>query len=136
FEFVKKLIWAGIVAAVLAGGYCWLARGLAGGGGSTQTAPDVVKTGEPATVKIDFSVWGAGASIKGQYTDVRFYYRLVGEPSQKLLTAVPAPIVFTGGQSKFNGMYESYAFTIPPYPKGTRGEIEYACEFKFGGHFN
>jgi len=114
----------------------FLIMGCAGGGGSTQNAPDSVKPGEPALVKLDLSVWGSGGLIKDRYTDVAFYYRLVGEPNYKILKSNPIPVIFTGDQEKFNGMYESYTFTIPPYSKGTTGDIEYYFEMKLDGHLN
>ena len=48
----------------------WLVTGgcgfAPGGGGSTQIAPDTVKAGEPAVVKLIVSVWGAGGPIEGR----------------------------------------------------------------------
>ena len=84
-------------------------------------------------VKIDLSVWGGGGPVKGRYTDVAFYYRLVGSSTYTLLQSNPVPMVYTGDQAKFNGMYEEYTFAIPPYPANTSGSIEYYYEMKLDG---
>jgi hypothetical protein len=98
-----------------------------GGGGSTQIAPDVVNAGEPTVIKLELTVWGAGGSIKGRYTDVYLHYRLVGETTYKKV------------QPKLVSQYETqeiYDLTIPSYPKGTSGEIEFYFELKLDGHVN
>lgn len=132
----KVLIILGVVIILGAGFYLIMRTFVPGGGGSDQTAPDSIKTGEPAPVKINFSVWGSGGPIKGRYTEVILYYRLVGEATYKALRSDPVPVIFTGDQQKFDGKYESYIFTIPPYPKGTNGEIEFYYEMKLDGYFN
>lgn len=104
-----------------------------GGGGTIQTAPDAVKTGEPSVIKLELSVWGAGGPIKGRYKDVIFYYRLVGEPAYKTIQSEPVPETNKG---ELNNKYELYTFTIPGYPKGTNRKIEYYFEMKFDGHLS
>lgn len=118
------------------GGLYWFGSNLAGGGGISEIAPDTVQTGQPATVKLELSVRGGEGRVMGRYTDIVFYYRKVGETNYKSLTATPVPIVYTGEQQKFNGKYESYSFIIPPYPKGTTGEIEYYYDMKLDGQLN
>lgn len=137
---MKKLsIVIGVIVIVILAGYLglrYLGNNLAGGGGISETAPDNVKAGEPAFVTLELSVWGGGGPVSGRYTNVVFYYRKVGETNYKSLTSNPIPKVFTGDQEKFNGKYESYTFTIPPYPKGTTGEIEYYYDMKLDGQLN
>ncbi len=58
---------------------------VAGGGGSDQIVPDLVKAGEPAVVTIVFSVWGFGGLIEGRYKDITFNYRLIGERDYKTI---------------------------------------------------
>jgi len=96
-----------------------------GGGGSDQVVPDIIKAGEPAVIKLDLSVWGSGGAIKGRYTDISLHYRLVGEDSYKTLL----PKLISQGEKR-----EVYEFTLPAYPKGTDGEIEYYFELKLDGH--
>jgi len=96
-----------------------------GGGGSAQTAPDSVKAGEPAVIRLELSVWGAGGDIKGRYTDLAASYRLVGESDLKRLSPR-----FISRDAK----HEVYEFTIPGYPKPTTGKIEYYIELKLDGY--
>jgi hypothetical protein len=96
-----------------------------GGGGGTQTAPDSVKPGEPAVIKLELSVWGSGGDIKGRYRDIAVSYRLVGERGYKMLS--PRLV----SQDK---KHEVYQFTIPAYPEGTKGEIEYFFDVTLDGH--
>ena len=96
----------------------------AGGGGSTQIAPDSVKAGEAVVIRLQLSVWGAGGPIKGRYTDIQLSYRLVGENGYT--TVLPKPV-------SADQRHEIYEFMIPPYPQGTRGEIEFHFELKLDG---
>jgi hypothetical protein len=89
-------------------------------------APDSVKAGEPAVVRVELAVWGAGGPVRGRYTGILAHYRLVGERAYALLRPARAG----GGDDH----HENYEFVIPPYPPGTRGEIEYYLEMKLDGH--
>lgn len=125
-----------VVIALLVGAFYYFGRNIAGGGGSTQTAPDSVLAGQPALIDLELSVSGDGGPIKGRYSGVVLNYRLAGETDYKRLTADPIPIIFSGEQASFNNKYEAYTFNVPPYPKGTSGEIEFNFEFKLDGHFS
>jgi len=114
---MKDLIFSVFLCLVQAG-----CAGVAGGGGTTQTAPDTTKSGEPTQIKLELTVWGSGGPIKSRYTDVLGYYRLAGEQNYK--STVPKLESQTEDR-------EVYNFTIPAYAKGTTGEIEYYFEFKF-----
>jgi hypothetical protein len=98
---------------------------IAGGGGSTQIAPEKMGTNERAVIKLELAVWGAGGPIKGRYTDVVCYYHLVGENGYQALRADPIAK---------DERHEVYEFTIPPV--GTTGEIEYYFEMKLDGHLS
>ena len=101
---------------------CW--AGLAGGGGSNHTAPDTVRAGEPATLQLDLFVTGNGARVAGQYTQIALYYRLLprapGAPADLTFRRAPEP-----RRVSVDERHETYTFTIPPYPAGTRGTIDY-----------
>jgi hypothetical protein len=107
--------------------------GLGGGWGQELIVPDTIKTGEPTDIKLIVSAVGGGA-IKGRFTDMAFHYKLTGEPAYKILRALPAvlPDNFIVVQSK-SFQSEAYKFTIPPYLKGTTGEIEFYTEITFDG---
>jgi hypothetical protein len=73
-------------------------------------------------------------SIKGRYKDVKLYYRLVGEPDYRVLK--PDKRIAEPEKAREGHESELYEFVIPPYPKGTSGEIEYYFEFVFDGRPN
>ncbi|HEU4452658.1 MAG TPA: hypothetical protein VFR81_06335 [Longimicrobium sp.] len=113
----------GIVAALL---FLLLAWGCGpGGGGTIQVAPETVRAGEAAMVQLELSVWGAGGDVRGRYTELAAFYRLVGEPAFREVT----PTLVSGDERS-----ERYRIVIPPYPRGTRGEIEYYIDVKLDGH--
>lgn len=99
-----------------------------GPGGATQDAPDAVRAGEPATVRLELWITEPNRSIKHRYEDVRLRYRLRSETSFKQ-APTPEPTIVARD-------HEWYDFTIPPFPAGTRGEIEYYILFTFDGHPN
>lgn len=51
-------------------------RDLAGGGAANQIAPDSVKTGDTAIVRLELSVPGSKQNINGRYTDIAMHYYL------------------------------------------------------------
>jgi hypothetical protein len=91
-------------------------RAVAGGGGSTQTVPDSVLAGEPATVELHLSVIGNNAHIEGQYSNVALFHRLVG--------ASDFQRVDPSRHVAVDDRHETYVFTIPPAPAGSTGSIE------------
>src|SRR5687768_3652423 len=107
---MKNLIFSVFLCLIQAG-----CLSVAGGGGSTQTAPDTTNSGEPTIIKLELTVWGSGGPIKGRYTDVLGYYRLSGEQSYKSI----APKLESQNEDR-----EVYTLAIPAYVKGTTGEIE------------
>jgi len=120
------LAWGGLVY--------WIGSGI-GGGGHELTVPDTIKTGEPTDIQLIITATGGGGSIKGRFTNISFSYRLVGEKTYKTLQPQPItlPDNFKAVQSK-SFQSEANKFTIPPYPKGTIGEIEYYNEMTFDGY--
>jgi hypothetical protein len=111
-----------VVTAMLCG-LLHLACQVGGGGGSVQRAPDTVKAGETAGVRLELSVWGAGRSVKGRYTDVQLLYRRAG--TETYSTAASRVVQATDAQ-------ETYEFDLvaPAAP----GEIEYYITLKLDGH--
>jgi len=125
---MRDAILAGCLALLLSSG-C----DIAGGGGSDQIVPDSVKAGEPAVIVIVLSVWGSGGSIKGRYRDLVLSYRLTGESEFKTIQPESIPVPY----KEFDkDKFEAYRFTLPPYPKGMKGEIEFYFEVKFDGQKN
>lgn len=121
------LMWLGLVY--------WIGSGLViGGGGSQQYVPDTVETGESTNITLIVTATGGG-KIQGRFKNISLFYRLVSENTYKSI--LPQPITlpdnFKTVQSK-TFQSEAYQFTIPPYPKGTTGEIEYYIEMTFDGY--
>jgi len=129
---VGSLILAG---GLLWGGFYWLGANAIGGGGSDQYPPETVKAGEPAVIKLVLSVWGGGGAIQGRFTDISLHYRLVGESDYKIISPeqIALPDNYKDVVSK-NNQWIGYEFTIPPYSKGTTGQIEYYIDMTLDGY--
>ena len=125
---MKKIILIGlpILAVVLCLGYFFFIFEV-GGGASIQTAPDIVKAGDPVVIKLEVSVPGSKQNINGRYADIFLYYQTTGQDTIGQLK----PKLISQTKDK-----EIYEFIIPPYPAGTRGEITYMIELKLDGHTN
>jgi len=86
----------------------------------------VIAAGKPATMRLVLSVFGSGGGVRGRYKDVALHYRLVGDSTfRRAVTPPPRPI---------DRKRESYDFVIPPFPQGTRGELEYFFVAHLDGH--
>jgi hypothetical protein len=111
--------------------------GLAGGGGSEQYAPDNVSTGQPAIIQLIVSTWGSGGPIKGRYTGISLSYKLASETDYKTLQpeAIPLPDNYQKVETAIK-QWEAYQFTIPPYPQGKSGQIQYYIDLKLDGQAN
>jgi hypothetical protein len=96
-------------------------HGIGGGGASTQSAPDSVKNGDTAVVRLELAVIGAGAKINGRYTDIVGFYRLVGQSDYNKIV----PRLVSQETSR-----EVYEFSIPTRPDMIGAEIEYYFELK------
>ena len=106
---------------------------LAGGGANFQVLPDSIEAGQPGVIVIVFSVWGSGGPVKGRYKDIVFHYRLVGENTYKSISPEPTPVPSKYDNPETRDRFEAYKFTIPPYPPGTTGELEFYYESTFDG---
>lgn len=124
---IGGLLWLGLVY--------WIGGGNLGGGGYELNVPDTIKTGESTDIELIVTATGGGGPIKGRVTNISFHYRLVGENTYKILQpqSIALPDNFKAVQSK-SFQSEAYKFTIPPYPKGTTGEVEYYTEMTFDGY--
>ncbi len=137
----KLLIILGMVV-IMGGGLLLLGLGYwvrssLGGGGSHHYAPETVLAGESADVTLIVTATGGGGKIQGRFTNISLHFRLAGENAYRPLRPQPVilPDNFKTVQSK-TFQSEAYTFTIPPYPKGTTGEIEYYTEMIFDGHLS
>lgn len=108
-----------------------------GGGGSNQYPPDLAKAGKPTEIGLILSVWGQGGAIQDRYENIVLHYRLSDETDYKTVDARPAPLPENYKNADIrNNRYEAYKFTIPAYPLGTKGEIEYYIEMTLDGYKN
>lgn len=124
-----------VVGCLLWFGLSYWIGGSIGGGGIQQYAPDTVQAGEPADITLIATATGGGGNIQGRFTNLILHYRLVGENAYKSIQpqSIILPDNFKTVQSK-TFQSEAYKFTIPAYPKGTTGEIEYYTEMTFDGY--
>lgn len=124
-----------VIGCLLWGGFYWFGSNLAGGGASEQIAPDTIQTGESTDITFVVTATGGGGKIGGRFKDISLHYKLAGETIYKNIQPqqIDLPDNFETAQSK-TFQSEAYKFTIPPYPKGTTGEIEYYIEMTFDGY--
>lgn len=120
-------------------GFFYLKTHLGGGGGVNHVIPDRVMAGEPAIFSVVLTTWGGGGAIAGRYTNISLGYRLVGEDTYTTLQ--PKHVVLPKNYQEAitrdrTNQYEAYDFTVPPYPLGTTGEIEYYLDTTLDGHLN
>ncbi len=132
---MKKTIFIIVGLLVLVGGgfYYWLSNfGNEGGGGVTQEVPDTVMTGTPITFYLYPSLWGRGVrKIEEVYPGATVYYRLVGEVQYQTVAgkSIPLPENYRAAVSDTLN-WRAFEFSLPAYPLGTTGEIEYYFEVK------
>lgn len=105
------------------------------GGGANHHVPDSVRSGDPIVITIDLMGWGTRGSVTKRFTDISLYYRLVGESQFKQgpLSSVSEPKPLA---NLTNGQLVACEFRIPPYPAGTKGQLEYYVDLKLDGHLN
>jgi len=89
-------------------------------------APASAAVGEAVKIRLDVWVWGAGGPVKGRYTELVLFYRLVGD--EAFAAVMPQKI-------SEDATREVFDFTIPSIPasKAGAGEIEYYIELKLDG---
>lgn len=135
----KILIGIGVIGIALCAIFFYLQANLGGGGGATHSVPDVATTTMPTQIMVVLTTWGGGGSISGRYTDTSLHYRLVGEDIYNKVDPVSAPLPDNYKEAMArdkSNQYEALSFTIPAYPKGTKGEVEYYVDTTLDGHFN
>ncbi|MFA6564961.1 MAG: hypothetical protein WCV00_23860 [Verrucomicrobiia bacterium] len=103
--------------------------GCAGGGGTVHDPPDRIVAGQPATLKLKFSVWGAGfGNLSSRYTNICCHYRKAGETQ---FETAPARIISSDHKNM------DVEFAIPPLQiSGDSSALEYYFDFLFDGHPN
>jgi hypothetical protein len=101
------------------------------GGGSTEDAPNAVRSGEPITITLNATSWGG--PVRKRYSDVVLEYKL-NERSE--LKRVEATLVSVTRPRPTEPKYEvgKYVFTIPPQP--VTGQLMYHITLKFDGILN
>lgn len=126
----KTIIIVGILLLVGGGIFYWIGNNFAGGGGVTQEVPDMVMAGTPITFYLYPSIWGKGAKkIEKIYPSATVYYRLVGEEQYRVVPgkSIPLPENYRSAVSDTLN-WKAFEFSLPAYPLGTTGEIEYYFE--------
>jgi hypothetical protein len=105
------------------------------GCGTTEYPPDSVRAGEAIPIRFEVSTRGGGHHQAKRVKDISLQYRLVGE--ERLATVKPVLLSSKAPQNSLpNNEVFTYIFTIPAYPAGTRGEIEYFTNLTLDGFPN
>jgi hypothetical protein len=104
------------------------------GCGTTEYPPDSAHIGEAIPIRFEVSTWGGGHQAK-RVNNISLEYRLVGE--EKLAIVMPVLLSTKAPRNSVpNNEVFTYVFTIPAYPAGTRGEIEYFIHLSLDGFPN
>ncbi|MBI5396266.1 MAG: hypothetical protein HZA91_13300 [Verrucomicrobia bacterium] len=106
-----------------------LATGCAGGGGTVHDPPDHIVAGQPATLELRFSVWGAGfGNLSSRYTKILCHYR---KPGETQFQSVSARVISSDHK------HMDVEFIIPPQQvSGDSSSLEYYFDFLFDGQPN
>ncbi len=102
---------------------------------SDQITPDRTKIGQPTVIQFIVETAGeACGPIRGKFTDFFLHYKLTGQDKYTTLPARTIPLPQNYQNVASTAMqFEAYEFEIPPYPRGTAGQIEYYIESKLNG---
>jgi hypothetical protein len=133
---VKTLL---AIALVLIGGFAFSLSNafVLGGGGSRDYAPNDAQSGTPTKFRLILNVWGGGGDIKGRYTNLGLYYKLIDEKEYKSVLPKPATLPDNYAKAMLEdkgSQWEAYESTIPAYPLGTKGTIQYYYTMSLDGH--
>ena len=138
---IKKYILAVLLVVLIGvGAFIHLASNLVGGGGLNIQLPEEIVSGETTNFLVVASVWGGGGSIEGRYTDLSLGYRLNsdGEYSVLFPELAELPDNYKRAMTEPGGknQYEAYSFTIPAFPSGISGQLEYYIDSTLDGYKN
>lgn len=102
-----------------------------GGGGSIHNPPSFVKEGLPTKITLELSVSGEGQnrSILDRYKDVKFNYRIVGDPIYIVISMKPILV------EKERIIYEC-ELPVLRLKSARNNFIEYYFDMMFDGHYN
>jgi hypothetical protein len=104
------------------------------GCGTSEYPPDSARPGEAIPIKYEVVTWGGGHQAR-RVKDISLEYRLVGQ--EKLTTIKPVLLSRKAPKTNVpNREVFTYVFTIPAYPAGTAGEIEYFTNLTLDGYPN
>ncbi len=99
---------------------------------TNEYPPDSVRATEAIPFRFEVWTWGTGHGQASRVKDISLDYRLVGE--DRFATVKPVLVSRMAPQNSLpNNEVFTYVFTIPAYPAGTRGEIEYFTNLTLDG---
>ena len=102
--------------------------GVAGGGGSVHIAPVSIKYGEPAVLRYELSVWGAGSGkVSNRYTEIKCHYK-----AEK----ASAYTILAGTIDSESSDRIVVLFTVPSLAMSDGAYVEYFFDEKLDGHYN
>ena len=100
----------------------------AGGGGSEHIAPKSIHVGQPTTLTMEVSVWGAGSGkLSNRCSEIQCHSRVVGNQA---FSVVPmTPVAETPGRL-------TVACVIPPLSAKAGDQFEYYIDERSDGVYN
>lgn len=117
-----------IANRTLLGLLCLLVTGCAGGGGSNHTPPQSIHAGQPTTLTMELTSWGAGfGKLSKRYTEIQCHYRMAGAAPYDVVPMTPT--AETKERLTVQGVIP--ALTAKPGDK-----LEYYFDMKFDGVYN
>jgi hypothetical protein len=99
-----------------------------GGGGSVHVPPESVAYGQPMPLRLELSVWGAGAGkMTERYTEIRCHYKA---EKGTAFTALEGKVESEAKDRLF------VVFELPAFSAADGAYIEYYFGEKLDGHYN
>src|ERR1019366_5434021 len=107
---------------------CLALSSCAGGGGSVHIPPKSIHIGQPTTLTMELSVWGAGSGkLSKRYTDIQCHYRIAG--SENFFALPMTPTTETAD-------HLTVECVIPSLPAKLGDKLEYYIDEEFDGVYN
>jgi hypothetical protein len=100
----------------------------AGGGGSVHIPPKSIRVGQPTTLTMELTSWGAGSGkLSKRYTEIQCHFRIAGTEDYSVVRMTP--IAETSERL-------TVQCSIPPMTAKPGDKLEYYIDHEFDGVYN
>jgi len=107
---------------------CLMMTGCPGGGGSVYIPPKSIRIGQPTTLTMELTSWGAGfGKLSKRYTEIQCHFRIAGTANYSVVPMTP--IAETSERL-------TVQCVIPPLTAKPGDKLEYYIDEKFDGVYN